>query len=153
MSKDSSLLIIYADAAGELPAGDIGALLHESTPQIIREGIHAAKEALLARHTPPKYIIIDIGSRHADVIEELDSLAEACEAGVRVVVTGKINDVSFYRSLIQRGIVEYFAYPIDTAQMVNALVDYSASPTLARNAKDTPQKNGFAIGFVSAARP
>ncbi len=150
MSKESSLLIIYADSAGAISADAIGTLLQD-TPEIVRDGISAAKAALLARHTPPKYIVIDIGNRQADVLTELDALAEACEVGVRVVVTGTINDVGFYRSLIQRGIVEYFAAPVDLSQMVHALTDYSSASPLSRSAKEQPQKNGYAIGFVSAA--
>jgi pilus assembly protein CpaE len=152
MSTESALLIIYADEVGHFPAESVGQILSAVGSQTIN-GLPAARESLLTRHTPPKYIIIDIGARASDVLSELDALAEVCESGVRVVVTGQLNDVSFYRALIQRGIIEYFAYPADAQQMADALLNSSASLSqiVAKSSKEAKNKNGFAVGFVSAA--
>ncbi len=55
-----------------------------------------------------KYIIMFIADRTFDMLSELDSLAEQCDAGTKVVVIGNTNDISFYRALKERGVVEYF---------------------------------------------
>lgn len=149
MAQHSTLLVIYADALRELSAEKLASLLGETTPHVIGDGLLAAKEVLGLRRDPPKYIAIDIGGRSSDVLEELDALAHACDPGIRVVVTGKINDVSFYRNLIQRGIIEYFAYPTDIQQMAEALTQ---TPAIASaRTKKSGQKQGYAVGFMSAA--
>lgn len=150
MPHHSALLVIYADVLRELPANDLALALGETTaPHVINEGLIAAKDVLTSRVEAPKYIAIDIGGRGPEVFDELDILAHACEPGVQVVVTGQINDVSFYRNLIQRGIAEYFAYPIDITQMAKALRELPAHASKA--SKQIIAKNGFAVGFMSAA--
>lgn len=153
MSQSSNLLVIYADKAGQLDAERLASLVGQPEPQIISEGLLLAKDALELRPTPPQYIAIDIGNRSHDVLEELDALAHACPLNVRVVVTGSVNDVSFYRALIQRGIQEYYAYPSDLAQMADTLMGQAGLPPigLAKNAMASANKNGYAVGFVSAA--
>ena len=37
----------------------------------------------------------------------LDQLAEVCDAGTRVIVIGRVNDVALYRELTRRGVSEY----------------------------------------------
>src|SRR5580692_11154573 len=59
----------------------------------------------------PSYLLIDIGERGPDILSEIDTIAEYCEAGTRVVILGQINDVGFYRELKERGVSEYFIKP------------------------------------------
>ncbi|TAE34531.1 MAG: hypothetical protein EAY65_02600 [Alphaproteobacteria bacterium] len=75
----------------------------------------------------PKYIIVFIGDRKHDVLAELDALAEQCDSHTRVVVIGNANDISFYRSLRDRGIVEYFNYPLPVDEVRNALFQNNIS--------------------------
>ncbi len=70
----------------------------------------------------PSYLVIDIHNRGFDVLSELDVLAEYCSQNARVVVTGDMNDVTFYRDLRQRGIVEYFTRPARISDIRRALV-------------------------------
>lgn len=84
-----------------------------------------ATYTLAARDRGPTYIIIDIGGRGREVIPEIDKLAENCEAGTRVVVIGEVNDITFYRTLRQLGILEYFTRPAQVQDVRAALVqDY-----------------------------
>ena len=62
-------------------------------------GIAAAVEAYRSSPTP-NVIIIESESRGDDLLGGLDSLAEVCDAGTRVVVIGRHNDVVLYRELI-----------------------------------------------------
>ncbi len=86
-----------------------------------------ATYTLAARDRGPTYIIIDIGSRGREVLPEIDKLAENCEAGTRVVVIGEVNDITFYRSLKQLGILEYFTRPAQIQDVRAALVQDQGS--------------------------
>jgi pilus assembly protein CpaE len=102
-----------------------------------------AAPALAARDTSPRYLIIDIGDRGADILPEIDAVAEYCEEGTRVVVIGSINDVNFYRELRTRGVIEYFTRPAKVPDIRAALYMESAAST-----KDGV---GKVIAFMSAA--
>src|SRR6266481_1660475 len=58
-------------------------------------GITAAVEAYNASATP-NVIMIESEGRDDDVLGGLDSLAEVCDAGTRVIVVGRQNDVLLY---------------------------------------------------------
>ena len=51
----------------------------------------------------------------------LDQLAEVCDAGTRVVVIGRINDVTLYRELTRRGVSDYLIAPVGTIDVVRAV--------------------------------
>ena len=61
-------------------------------------GIAAAIEAYRSAPTP-NVIVIETESRGDDLLTGLDSLAEVCDAGTRVVVIGRLNDIVLYREL------------------------------------------------------
>ncbi|MGE0564362.1 MAG: CpaE family protein [Pseudolabrys sp.] len=83
-------------------------------------GAIAAVEAY--RNGPtPNVIIIESEGRAEDIIEGLDQLAEVCDAGTRVVVIGRINDVTLYRELTRRGVSEYLIAPLGTLDIVRAV--------------------------------
>jgi pilus assembly protein CpaE len=68
-----------------------------------------------------KYIILFIAGRTFDVLPELDMLAEQCDAGTKLVIIGDVNDISFYRALKERGVVEYFNGNAPVADIRNIL--------------------------------
>lgn len=90
----------------------------------------------------PDYLLIDVGERGHDVLPEIDTIAEYCEAGTRVVIIGNVNDVNFYRELKSRGVSEYFAKPIKPTDVRSIL--YLRQPV-----KSGPK--GEVITFMSAA--
>ena len=55
----------------------------------------------------PNLIIIESSLPRAQMLAELDRLAECCDAGTKVVVIGHTNDVVLYRELLKRGVSEY----------------------------------------------
>src|ERR1700683_1711819 len=55
-------------------------------------GIAAAIEAYRVSPTP-NVIVIESDGRGDDVLAGLDTLAEVCDAGTRVIVIGRLNDV------------------------------------------------------------
>src|SRR5258707_14578597 len=68
-------------------------------------GMAAAIEAYRSAPTP-NVIILETEGRH-DILLGLDQLATVCDAGTRVIVIGKINDVTLYRELVRRGVSDY----------------------------------------------
>ena len=61
-------------------------------------GAAAAVEAY--RNSPtPNVILIESENRAGEILASLDHLAEVCDAGTRVIVVGRVNDVTLYRDL------------------------------------------------------
>ena len=58
----------------------------------------AATEAYNNSPTP-NVILIETDASANDILSGLDRLAEVCDAGTRVIVMGRVNDVTFYRDL------------------------------------------------------
>lgn len=90
-------------------------------------GAPAAAEAY--RHAPtPNVIVIETQGTKARPLDWLDSLAEVCDEGTKVVVIGHVNDVALYRQFIQRGVSEYLMAPIDPISLIQAVSDLFCAP-------------------------
>ena len=83
-------------------------------------GVTAAVEAYRTSPTP-NVIILESDNRPDDILNGLDKLAEVCDAGTRVVVVGRINDVTLYRELTRRGVSDYLIAPVGTIDIVRAV--------------------------------
>jgi len=90
-------------------------------------GIVAAVEAYNASSTP-NVIMIESESRGDDLLGGLDSLAAVCDAGTRVVVVGRHNDVLLYRELMRRGISDYLISPVGTLDVVRSVCGLFSAP-------------------------
>jgi pilus assembly protein CpaE len=90
-------------------------------------GITAAVEAYSTSPTP-NVIMIESESRGDDLIGGLDQLADVCDAGTRVVVIGRHNDVLLYRELTRRGISDYLISPVGTLDVIRAVCGLFSSP-------------------------
>ena len=105
----------------------------------------SALDLLSKRVSSPKYLIIDIGTHGKEIIDEIDSVAEYCEAGTRVVVIGLENDLNFYRELRSKGIADYFTKPAKIADVKLALFGNNLTTV------KTSSGGGKVISFMSAA--
>src|ERR1700716_3987921 len=90
-------------------------------------GITAAVEAYSNSPTP-NVIMIESESRSDDILGGLDSLAEVCDAGTRVVVIGRHNDVVLYRELLRRGISDYLISPVGALDVVRSICGLYSAP-------------------------
>jgi pilus assembly protein CpaE len=90
-------------------------------------GIAAAAEAYSKAPTP-NVIIIEGTARGDDLLAGLDSLSEVCDAGTRVIVIGRMNDVVLYRELLRRGISDYLIAPIGTIDVVRSICHLFSAP-------------------------
>lgn len=147
MSLFSPLLIVCFDP-DEVPAlTELARVLGYPDVHMVTGGMKEAIAALGLRTASPEYVIIDIGNLGNEVLPALDELALHCESQVRVAVIGGINDVTFYRDLRQRGVLEYFTRPVQAADIRPVLMQAAQSQTVG----DGPQMQGTVISCMSAA--
>jgi pilus assembly protein CpaE len=90
-------------------------------------GIAAAVEAYSGSSTP-NVILIESATRSSDILNGLDSLAEVCDSGTRVIVIGRENDVLLYRELTRRGVSDYLIAPVSTIDVVRSICGLFSAP-------------------------
>jgi pilus assembly protein CpaE len=90
-------------------------------------GIAAAIEAYNGAPTP-NVIVIETENRGDEILNGLDKLAEVCDAGTRVIVIGRLNDVVLYRELVRRGVNDYLIAPIGTIDVVRSVCGLFSAP-------------------------
>jgi pilus assembly protein CpaE len=89
-------------------------------------GMAAAIEAYRAAPTP-NVIVLETDVRN-DILAGLDQLATVCDPGTRVVVIGRINDVTLYRELVRRGVSDYMIAPVTTIDVVRSICNLFSAP-------------------------
>lgn len=118
------------DAANEFAAFVCDSSVTESLVPILAErgwslesvgmgGIENAIRALGASPSP-QFLLVDI-SDSSDPKGDINALAEVCEPGTSVIAIGMLNDVGFYRDLIDMGVLDYFVKPVNTDNLRNAI--------------------------------
>ena len=90
-------------------------------------GIAAAIESYKGAPTP-NVIVIETENRGNEILDGLDSLSEVCDAGTRVVVIGRLNDVVLYRELVRRGVNDYLIAPVGTIDVVRSICGLFSAP-------------------------
>ena len=90
-------------------------------------GITAAIEAYRGSPTP-NVIMLETDGRGDGILTGLDALAEFCDAGTRVVVVGRTNDVTLYRELVRRGVSDYMISPVGTIDVVRSICGLFSAP-------------------------
>jgi pilus assembly protein CpaE len=90
-------------------------------------GVTAALEAYQSSPTP-NVIVLETDGSGEGILAGLDSLAEVCDAGSRVIVIGHVNDVMLYRGLMRRGVSEYLVGPVGAIDIVRAICGLYSSP-------------------------
>lgn len=89
-------------------------------------GMAAAIEAY--RNAPtPNVILLETEGR-GDILAGLDHLATVCDAGTRVIVVGRMNDVSLYRELVRRGVSDYVIAPVAPLDIVRSVCGLFSTP-------------------------
>jgi pilus assembly protein CpaE len=94
----------------------------------VREGGLAAAVAQYQNQPTPPLIIVESQAPGQVLLEQLDRLAEVCDAGAKVVVIGSHNDIALYRELMRRGVSEYLVPPLQPLQLIGAVTTLYADP-------------------------
>ena len=139
---------IIQDPQGAEIAAQLASRFNVANPVILTGNISVGSSYLKNHEESPEYVYIDIGNGYSTILEELDELAEHCQINTKVVMVGVVNDLSLYRQLLQRGIVEYFVKPVNVQDVGNAFSGPSA-----QNARKQAAAvgTGKVISFMAAA--
>lgn len=135
---------IFAERQDTLAAAERAAQdrrMSRATTQVRVGGIAAAINAYQSEPTPP-LILVECMKDARTLLEEIDQLAEVCDAGTKVVVVGAANDILLYRELMRRGVSEYMVAPIQPLQLIAAIGGLFTDP-------DQPFM-GRTVAFVGA---
>lgn len=114
-------------------------------------GIRAASE-LYASAPTPNLVIIESRFGAAELLSELEALADVCDPGSKVVVVGHTNDVSLYRELTRRGVSEYMLAPVhlaDVMAIVSQLFAVPDSKPLGRTVAFVGAKGGVGSSTIA----
>ena len=90
----------------------------------------------------PQLVLLETNSEGAEVLHELDRLAEVCDAGTNVLLMGSSNDIILYRELIRRGVAEYLVGKVAPRQILDAVTTIFEDP-------DSPPM-GRSIAFMGS---
>ena len=90
-------------------------------------GLTAAIEAYQNSPTP-NVIMLETESRGDDILAGLDQLAQVCDAATRVIIIGRMNDVTLYRELVRRGVSDYLIAPVGPLQVVRSVCGLFSAP-------------------------
>ncbi len=114
-------------------------------------GASAAVEAYRTSPTP-NVIVIETSSGREELIGQLESLAEFCDSGTKVIVVGKLNDITLYRDLISRGVSDYLVQPFGVMDFIAALsaqYHHDATAPLGRIIAVTGTKGGVGSSCIA----
>ena len=104
-------------------------------------GVDAAR-AMFAASPTPDLIVVESALGAGEMLADLETLAQSCDAGTKVVVIGHVNDVPLYRELARRHISDYLVAPLSAGQLADTIAG-----TLADDAAPPP---GRVIAFLGA---
>ena len=89
----------------------------------------AAAVAHFQESPTPNLIVLESTMPRAQMIGEIDRLAECCDAGTKVVVIGHTNDVVLYRELLKRGVGEYLIAPLTPLGFMESVSNLYNNPS------------------------
>ena len=98
-----------------------------ATLESIPGGI-AAATAYMQQNPTPNLLMVESSAAAAQVLAEIDALAEHCDENVQVMVVGAVNDIKLYRQLVARGVSEYLVPPFDPIQIIRSISNLFVDP-------------------------
>src|SRR3954465_4625000 len=117
-----------ADIADAIQAAAGDRRMQKAHVKVQMGGAPAAVEAY--RNAPtPNVILIEADRDRPAILGYLDTLAEFCAPGTKVVVVGHVNDVILYRELMRRGISEYLIAPVAVLDFVRTTSELFSGPS------------------------
>lgn len=96
---------------------------------IVRVGGLDAAVELYQNQSTPSLVLVESHDGAQRLLHLLDSLAQVCDPGTKVVVIGQTNDIALYRELMRRGVSEYLTQPLGPLQIIRAVSALYADPS------------------------
>ncbi|HEY8565119.1 MAG TPA: AAA family ATPase [Beijerinckiaceae bacterium] len=116
-----------ADVAAVIQAAAADRRMLKTHVKVQMGGPAAAVEAF--RNAPtPNVIILESHGERSSLLGPLDTLAEFCDPGTRVLAVGHVNDVVLYRELMRRGVSDYLIAPVAVLDVVASISELFAAP-------------------------
>ncbi len=94
--------------------------MEKAHAKLLMGGAAAALEAFRSAPTP-NMIVIETRADRAALVADLEALSEFCDAGTKVMVIGRVNDIVLYRDLMARGVSDYLVAPFSVLDFVRTL--------------------------------
>lgn len=88
--------------------------------EVVAGGLEAAADHF-ASHPMPDLILAETKAPASAILPMLESLAQSCPPGTRLILIGHANDVALYRRLMRAGVGEYLVAPVEPLQLIDAL--------------------------------
>lgn len=85
---------------------------------VMAGNIETAIEKICEGARSPEFLLVELGSKdHKTAFANLDKLANCCEPDTKVIIVGNIDELSFYKELINMGVTEYLLNPLKVHQL------------------------------------
>lgn len=116
---DTNGLVAFVAAEDYMHTADLFARLQRGTVTLERGGGKKAKE-WLAGHCLPKIMLVDLAGE-AYPQQSIVELSEICGPGTRIIALGEVQDVDFYREVLQAGAIDYLLKPVRLSVLASAI--------------------------------
>ncbi len=148
--------MILSNASRQEWASEVARAAGVASPLVMVASPAEAAKYLAEKNLSPSHVVLDVGARGRDILEEIDLLAQQCVSGTRVIAVGDTNDIQLYREILRRGVLDYLPMPANPGDLVRTLTVVAASAPTASSApapatyhnQTTPRR---VIAFMSAA--
>ncbi|WP_417453452.1 AAA family ATPase [Kiloniella sp.] len=87
----------------------------------VRDGQCQDAMSYLGDNPAPKYLLVDIGNDELSAATSLFSLITALPENTKLISVGSINDIGFYREMIEIGVSEYVLKPLTEKALLTAV--------------------------------
>jgi pilus assembly protein CpaE len=116
------------DTADTLALAAADRRMARATTDVRPGGLTAAVEHYQT-HPTPSLVIVESAAPAAQLLSELEALADVCDPGTKVMVVGAANDIALYRELMRKGVSEYLVPPLKALGVIRSITDLYADPS------------------------
>ena len=92
------------------------------------QGSILAASSMFSTSPTPNLLIIEASGGRAELMSDLQKLADVCDRDTHVVIIGDNNDIGLYRELIRNGIAEYMVKPVSMSDVIDTMASIFVDP-------------------------
>ncbi|WP_085900341.1 P-loop NTPase [Kiloniella majae] len=87
----------------------------------VRDGQSQDVMNYLNDNPAPKYLIIDLGNDEVSAVTSIFSLITILPENTKTIAVGSVNDISFYREMLEVGVSDYVLKPLTEKALLTAI--------------------------------
>lgn len=115
----------------------------------VQQGNIKTATSYLQANSSPRVLLIDItGSEFP--LTDMKALAEVCEPGVQVIAIGERNDVGIFRDLVELGVKDYIAKPLNITLLIRSIETLMSGPGAAKKSQGGFNTAGKLVSFLGS---